>query len=64
MVFTIKPVAYVSNERKAIEDDYWRGVISTIELVSELDEDALAGIEVFSHLEVIFYFAQVPDEKM
>lgn len=64
MEFSIKPVAYMRNERKTIEDDYWGTVTSTIELAPEFKEDALRGLEDFSHLEVIFYFDQVPDEKM
>lgn len=64
MQFTIQPIAVVKNSRKQIEDDYWGEVLSTIKLADDLHEDALKGIEAFSHVEIIFYFDQVADEKI
>ena len=64
MQFTIQPVAFVNNSRKQIEDDYWGAVLSTIELADDLHEDALKGIEAFSHLDIIFYFDKVAQEQI
>lgn len=64
MSFTIKPVAYVKNSRQEIEDDHWGSIISEIELDHEISELALSGISDFSHLEIIFYFDKVSDEKI
>lgn len=64
MTFTIKPVAYVKNSRKEIEDDHWGSIVSEIELVEEISELALSGISDFSHLEIIFYFDKVSDDKI
>lgn len=64
MHYSIKPVAFVRNTRSAVEDDYWGTVLSTIELADDLHEEALAGIGDFSHLDIIFYFDQVIDEKI
>ena len=64
MHFTIKPIAFVNNSRKEILDDNWGSIISTIELSEEIHEDALKGIHEFSHLEIVFYFDQVPDDKI
>ncbi|WP_027407700.1 tRNA (N6-threonylcarbamoyladenosine(37)-N6)-methyltransferase TrmO [Anoxybacteroides tepidamans] len=63
-MFTVRPIAYVSNQRQTIEDDYWGNVQSVIELTNEFDEECLAGIEEFSHLEVIFYFDRVKDDAI
>lgn len=63
-LYQVKPVAYVRNHRRAVEDDQWGDVVSRLTLVPELEAEALAGIEAFSHLEIIFYFDQVPDEKI
>ncbi|WP_050616539.1 tRNA (N6-threonylcarbamoyladenosine(37)-N6)-methyltransferase TrmO [Bacillus testis] len=64
MQYAIKPIAVVNNSRKEIEDDDWGSVISTIELAENMTESSLKGIEEFSHLEIIFYFHKVPDEKI
>jgi tRNA-Thr(GGU) m(6)t(6)A37 methyltransferase TsaA len=60
----LTPIAVVKNERSSVTDDLWGDVISTIELLDPLESDALEGIETFSHVEVIYYFDQVPDEKI
>lgn len=64
MLYNIQPIAVVSNSRKMIEDDNWGGVISTIELTKDIYESSLKGIGDFSHLEIIFYFDKVTDEKI
>lgn len=63
-MFQLKPIAFVKNNRKKVEDDQWQKVMSTIELIDELNEACIQGIEQFSHIEVIFYFDQVKDEKI
>lgn len=64
MQYNIKPIAAVSNSRKIIEDDNWGEVISTIELTKDMHESSLKGIDDFSHLEIIFYFDKVSEEKI
>ncbi|KOP72550.1 transcriptional regulator [Lysinibacillus sp. FJAT-14745] len=64
MLYNIKPIAVVSNSRTMIEDDNWGSVISTIELTKDMHESSLKGIDDFSHLEIIFYFDKVADEKI
>lgn len=64
MQYTIEPIAFVNNTRKDIADDQWGPVISTIELVENIDEASLRGIHEFSHLEIIFYFDKVSDDKI
>lgn len=50
------PVAFVRNTRQIPKDDFWGSVISEIELAEELPESAFAGIEEFSHLEILYHF--------
>ncbi|MFQ5498619.1 MAG: SAM-dependent methyltransferase [Candidatus Zixiibacteriota bacterium] len=50
------PIAYVSNCRYDLSDDYWGGLISKIRLVPRISADALRGIEEFSHLDIVFHF--------
>ncbi|MET4560163.1 tRNA-Thr(GGU) m(6)t(6)A37 methyltransferase TsaA [Lysinibacillus parviboronicapiens] len=64
MQYSIQPVAIVNNNRKEIEDDNWGTIISTIELTENINESSLKGIDEFSHLEIIFYFDKVDDEKI
>ena len=53
---TIKPIAFVHNNRTEPIDDNWSEVESVIELENSLPEECFDGIEEFSHLEVIFFF--------
>lgn len=61
----LRPVARVSGGRHEVEDDDWGGVESVIRLDgTRFGPEALAGLEDFSHLEVIFQFDRVPESKV
>ncbi len=60
---SLRPIAYVNNARKEIEDDNWGEVHSIIELTEDIAAKAFEGIDAFSHLEIIFYMDRVLDEK-
>jgi len=60
----IKPIAIVRNTRKILDDDHWGNIISTIELLDPLQEEAFTSIESFSHVEIIFHFDQVQTVKI
>ena len=62
MEIIVKPIGYVRNARKEVEDDNWGEVVS--EIVIEIGEESLQGLEDFSHAEVIFYFDQVDENKI
>jgi tRNA-Thr(GGU) m(6)t(6)A37 methyltransferase TsaA len=64
MKIQLTPIATVKNTRTTPGDDFWGGTISEIELAHELPEEALEGIELFSHLEIIYYFDQVGEGKV
>lgn len=54
------PIGYVRGGRSAVEDDDWAEVKSTIELDTEqMEPQALAGLDTFSHVEVVFVFDRV-----
>lgn len=64
MIINLTPIGTVKNTRKEIEDDNWGNITSIIELDSRFDEEALAEIESFSHVEILFYFHLVDENKI
>lgn len=63
-MITLKPIGIAYNERVDIQDDNWGKVDSKIVIDRNIPEEALAGIETFSHLEIIFYFHKVKEENI
>ena len=57
-------IGIVNNTRKLVEDDFWGGIVSTITVYEPLGAESLAGIESFSHAEVIFHLNQVETAKI
>ena len=56
----MRPIGQVVGGRDAVVDDDWATVSARIELDPEVvDLDATAGLEAFSHLEVVFVFDRV-----
>lgn len=62
--FEIEPIGTVRAARLQPVDDDWGGVESTIVLDDRFPEDALQGLETFSHVEVLFRFNRVDAEKI
>lgn len=52
----IRPVGYVESRRVTAADDYWGGQESCIVVTPEFGAEALEGLAVFSHVEVLFLF--------
>lgn len=63
-MITLTPIGYVRSPRDDTSDDNWGAVESTIELSPYFSAKALEGIEEFSHVEVVYYFDRVPEEKI
>lgn len=63
-MITLEPVAFVRSPRTGLEDDDWGRVVATITLTDAFDPAALDGIEEFSHLEVIFFFHRLAEERI
>ena len=63
--FNVKSIARVSCSRTEAFDDQWDDETSVIELdTSVLGASAATGISEFSHIEVLFIFDRVRDEKI
>jgi len=63
--YTVRPIGHVSSARSSRIDDDW----GTVESVIRLDEgrftpDSLAGLEEFSHVEVIFVFDRFDEDRV
>ena len=63
MALTVQPIGRVVGGRAEVEDDDWGAVTARIELdLDVVDAEATAGLDAFSHVEVVFMFDQVdPD---
>jgi tRNA (adenine37-N6)-methyltransferase len=59
MRIELEPIGHVRSPRSDLDDDFWGGIESTIELGNAFDADALTGLAEFSHAEVIFHFDRV-----
>jgi tRNA (Thr-GGU) A37 N-methylase len=55
MELSVRPVAFIRNDRSEVLDDQWDDVRSTIELAADVPTESLRGLEAFSHIEVIFF---------
>jgi tRNA-Thr(GGU) m(6)t(6)A37 methyltransferase TsaA len=64
MKIELQPIAVVINTRSEIADDNWGNVISEIRLDDRFPEEALEGLESFSHIEVIFFFDKVKENAI
>ena len=64
MKIQIEPVGVVRSARAEVRDDEWGGTECNIVLGERFDEDALAGIEDFSHAEILFFFDRVDPAKI
>lgn len=62
--YELIPIAHVHGARAEVEDDHWGGAESRIVLNETVDESALAGIELFSHAEILFVFDRVDPAKV
>jgi tRNA-Thr(GGU) m(6)t(6)A37 methyltransferase TsaA len=60
----MNPVARVLSPRNGLDDNNWGTVVSRIELAEGFCDASFDGIESFSHLEVIFFFDQIPEEQI
>jgi tRNA (adenine37-N6)-methyltransferase len=62
---TMTPIGTVRSTRNLTEDDDWDSVLSSIELdPAQFTADALAGLDTFSHIEVVYVFDRVDPAKV
>lgn len=57
-------VAVVVGGRTEVADDDWRDVTAIIRLDDAFTADSLAGLEGFSHVEIVFFFNRVSEDKI
>jgi tRNA-Thr(GGU) m(6)t(6)A37 methyltransferase TsaA len=62
--FELEPIGSVEARRTEAIDDDWGGSESAIVLDERFEPDALAGLEDFSHVEVLFVFDRVDPAKI
>jgi tRNA (adenine37-N6)-methyltransferase len=62
--FEIDAIGRVEAARTSAEDDYWGAEEACIVLGDHFGPDALAGLEDFSHVEVLFLFHKVESSKI
>ena len=63
--YAVQPVGHVRGGRDQPIDDDWGGSRARIELdPARFTAEALAGLDAFSHLEVLFLFDRVSAEKI
>jgi tRNA-Thr(GGU) m(6)t(6)A37 methyltransferase TsaA len=60
----IEPIGRIETRRREAVDDFWGGEESCITLDERFPEEALDGVETFSHVEVLFVFDQVDPGKV
>lgn len=59
------PVGYVRSARSDPSDVGWGDVVARIELDPErFGPEALSGLEEFSHVEIVFFFHELPAESV
>ncbi|HEX4505172.1 MAG TPA: SAM-dependent methyltransferase [Alphaproteobacteria bacterium] len=64
-MISLHPIAHVRGGRQAATDDDWDSVEAEIVLdESWLTAESLMGLDDFSHIEVVYHFHGVPDEKV
>lgn len=62
---TVRPIGHVRGGRAEAIDDNWGASRARIELdPAVFGPEALAGLDAFTHIEVIFHFDKVPLEKI
>ncbi|WP_306328266.1 SAM-dependent methyltransferase [Streptomyces venezuelae] len=60
--YQFRPIGVVRSPRTVPQHDHWGDVSAVIALDPEqLEPDAVAGLDQFSHLEVVFHFHLVPE---
>jgi tRNA-Thr(GGU) m(6)t(6)A37 methyltransferase TsaA len=57
--WTVRAIGTVASSRAEAIDDDWGEITATIALLPPLDARSVAGLEEFSHVEVVFLFDRV-----
>ena len=63
-MITLNPIGVVRTGRLDTRDDDWGDVESVVELRSDVPADSLAGLEDFSHAEIVFVFDRIDEASI
>ena len=63
-MIALEPIGYVRDARAEAVDDNWGLAESRIVLTDAMGDDALDGIEAFSHAEIVYFFDRVSEDKI
>ena len=58
-MIALEPIGHVRGGRVENEDDAWGSVEAAIELAGHLPDEALQGLDAFSHALVVFHFDRI-----
>ncbi len=64
VMIAMEAIGHVSDARVEAVDDNWGNAKSRIVLNETVELEALDGIEQFSHVEILYLFDRVPDDKI
>jgi tRNA-Thr(GGU) m(6)t(6)A37 methyltransferase TsaA len=64
MHFEVQPIGVVRSPRQDLSDDFWGKIDAQIVLADHLPDEAFAGLDGFSHVEVIFLMDRVDPAKV
>jgi tRNA (adenine37-N6)-methyltransferase len=64
MSFKVSPVAFVKGTRVQVADDNWLSESNEIILADHIPTEAISNIKLYSHLDIIFLFDKVDEEKV
>lgn len=62
--FLLRPIGIVESERSEPIDDDWDQIEATVQLTPAFEPDALAGLDEFSHVEIVFLFHLVSEDAI
>jgi len=62
--YALRAIGYVRGGRNEPVDDGWDAVTATIALIPAFGAQALAGLDGFSHVEVVFLFDRVAENAV
>ena len=64
MNITLTPIGIVHNELNIPHQGNWEEAVSTIELVAPFTAESIQGLETFSHVEILFFFDRVKEDRI
>ena len=64
MTISLAPIGHVISPRTEATDDFWGDVEARIALAPDFTPEALLGLEQFSHVEVIYFFHRVTEDRI